>query len=333
MDLLNPSPAPTASSPDPTAGSAGAARQRTGRATAEYPEIADQQGQVFTAAQARAGGWTARQVQRRIDTGRWRRVAGRGFSHHPPPEGPEPPWRLAWAAHLTWPDVVIGGHVAAAIHGFPVPHDESVDVYTGRGRASGRRIRVRVASLEPDDILLIEPLLVTSALRTAVDCLGRFPWPDALDLYAWVTTRHIVRRDELFLAARQRLGCHGTPQLLRLLRYTRGGAVSGAEALFHELMRRERIGGWTAGVEVSDADGVIGVVDVLFARARVIVEIDGRRAHSDPHAFVHDRRRQNRLVNAGYRVLRFTWWDLTERPAEVIAQLRKALMSRDHRRA
>jgi len=42
----------------------------------------------------------------------------------------------------------------------------------------------------------------------------------------------------------------------------------------------------------------------------VVVEIDGWVAHSGKQSFVDDRRRQNRLVRAGYTVLRFTWWDL-----------------------
>jgi very-short-patch-repair endonuclease len=35
--------------------------------------------------------------------------------------------------------------------------------------------------------------------------------------------------------------------------------------------------------------------------------------------------RQNRLVAAGYIVLRFTWDDLRDRPAQVIADIRRSL--------
>jgi very-short-patch-repair endonuclease len=55
------------------------------------------------------------------------------------------------------------------------------------------------------------------------------------------------------------------------------------------------------------------------------VEIDGMRAHISPEAFRQDRSKQNRLINAGYRGLRFTWWDLTQRPDRVIPQVREAL--------
>jgi very-short-patch-repair endonuclease len=55
-----------------------------------------------------------------------------------------------------------------------------------------------------------------------------------------------------------------------------------------------------------------------------VIEFDGWRAHSSRGSFVHDRRRQNRLVAAGYVVLRFTWDDLMEQPGEVVRQIRLA---------
>ena len=78
------------------------------------------------------------------------------------------------------------------------------------------------------------------------------------------------------------------------------------------------------------AAGADGVFDVVFARQRLVVEVDGHRAHSTPTAFEEDRHKQNRLVNAGYRVLRFTWRDLIDHPDRVLAQIRCAL-NEDHR--
>jgi very-short-patch-repair endonuclease len=44
--------------------------------------------------------------------------------------------------------------------------------------------------------------------------------------------------------------------------------------------------------------------------------------------FRRDRQRQNAVVLAGWTVLRFTWHDLTQRPNEVIAEIRLALHDR-----
>ena len=144
----------------------------------------------------------------------------------------------------------------------------------------------------------------------------------------WLLTRRVLSRDEIAAVARDSLGSWGTPQLVRLLRVTAGEAYSPAERLMHTVLRQGRFTGWTANTTVSDRLGVIGVVDVLFAAERVVVEVDGWVAHADRRAFQTDRARQNRLVTAGYLVLRFTWEDLTQRPGTVAARVREALATR-----
>jgi very-short-patch-repair endonuclease len=67
---------------------------------------------------------------------------------------------------------------------------------------------------------------------------------------------------------------------------------------------------------------VIGVGDFVFRDVRLVIEIDGLAFHVTPEQFQADRHRQNRLMAAGWTVLRFTWRDLTERPAYVISKIR-----------
>lgn len=61
---------------------------------------------------------------------------------------------------------------------------------------------------------------------------------------------------------------------------------------------------------------------LLFVAEGLIVEIDGWQAHGSRPAFITDRRRQNRLVNAGYLVLRFTWDDIVHSPEAVTTAVR-----------
>jgi len=63
----------------------------------------------------------------------------------------------------------------------------------------------------------------------------------------------------------------------------------------------------------------IGRVD-LVVNDSAVIEIDGRAYHSDPAAFVRDRRRDRALAQLGYRVLRFA-------AAEVLAD--RAIVARD----
>ena len=66
-------------------------------------------------------------------------------------------------------------------------------------------------------------------------------------------------------------------------------------------------------------------VDVLWPRQRLIVEVDGFTHDGGRAAFERDRRRDARLLVAGYRVLRITWRELTEEPARVIATIAAGL--------
>ena len=285
------------------------------------PSVARRQAGVFTREQALAEGWTPRQVERRRERRRWNRVVGPVLTADP---GPPSAAALAWAVHLLWPDAVVALRTAAQLWRLPVRDDGLAHVLTtvpGR-RASGARVRTG-----PVGALAVwqGSVLVTSRTRTVLDCLALLPDDESLDLYAWATTRGLVTRDDVAAELRDRFGRPGAGRLRRLLALTRTGAVSSAEVLLHRLLRRAGVTGWRAGAEVHDEAGPVGVVDLLFETARVVVEVDGERAHSGRTAFVADRRRQNRLVNAGYRVLRFTWWDLTERPAAVVAEIRAAL--------
>ncbi|TMR39513.1 DEAD/DEAH box helicase family protein [Actinomadura geliboluensis] len=68
-------------------------------------------------------------------------------------------------------------------------------------------------------------------------------------------------------------------------------------------------------------------LDYLIAGAqlRVAIELDGFTYHSDRHAFVYDRVRQNDLVAQGYTVLRFSYDAIREETAQCVAQLQAVL--------
>ncbi|MDR0592427.1 MAG: endonuclease domain-containing protein, partial [Bifidobacteriaceae bacterium] len=54
-------------------------------------------------------------------------------------------------------------------------------------------------------------------------------------------------------------------------------------------------------------------------------EVDGWAAHGSRPAFQRDRIRQNALINAGYRILRFTWDDIANREQFCVDQIISAL--------
>jgi very-short-patch-repair endonuclease len=74
-----------------------------------------------------------------------------------------------------------------------------------------------------------------------------------------------------------------------------------------------------------DSARFVARVDLYYPQARLAIEYDGGN-HRD--RLVEDNRRQNALVNAGYRLLRFTAADIHGRPDVVVAQVRAALDAR-----
>lgn len=66
-------------------------------------------------------------------------------------------------------------------------------------------------------------------------------------------------------------------------------------------------------------------VDFLWDQARLIVETDGFATHGTPTQFEADRARDAWLATQGYRVVRFTWRQLRDEPAVVVATLRTLL--------
>ena len=65
-------------------------------------------------------------------------------------------------------------------------------------------------------------------------------------------------------------------------------------------------------------------VDLAWPEHRVVVEFDGN-VHRDRRVFVEDLRRQNGIVLADWRVLRFSSADVLGRASVLLATLRAAL--------
>jgi hypothetical protein len=121
-------------------------------------------------------------------------------------------------------------------------------------------------------------------------------------------------------------GHHGTGRLQRVLDDMNAPATSASELeeRFLGLCRASglppaEVNGWLV-LE----DGAIRP-DFLWRAQRLVVELDGHASHGTRQAFERDRLRDRRLTLAGFRVVRFTWRQVTDSPSEVAASLRRLL--------
>ena len=120
------------------------------------------------------------------------------------------------------------------------------------------------------------------------------------------------------------LGCTGSYQAGLLLTAAGDRASAQSERLFIKLMRGAGITGWEVNRRLQ-LGAITAEVDFRFIRERLVIEIDGWAWHHQHDRFQNDRTKQNALSIARWQVLRFTWFDLTERPERVVEEVRLAL--------
>jgi very-short-patch-repair endonuclease len=169
----------------------------------------------------------------------------------------------------------------------------TVPVAGGRARREGIRIH-RHPSLSRAEITIRGGIAVTRPGRTLADL------------------RPTVSAGEFRLAVRQ-AEIRGLPFDARGL--VPDGTSSELERMFIGLCRRENL-------PVPEVNVWIGRdrVDFLWRESRVVVETDGYRAHRGSVAFEADRARDNRLLELGFEVLRFTYRRVADEP-EAVARL------------
>jgi very-short-patch-repair endonuclease len=65
--------------------------------------------------------------------------------------------------------------------------------------------------------------------------------------------------------------------------------------------------------------------DLAWPEVGLAVEVDGWETHGTREAFQDDRERDALMVAMGWRVLRFTWDDVVNRPSYVLSVIRRTL--------
>jgi very-short-patch-repair endonuclease len=160
--------------------------------------------------------------------------------------------------------------------------------------------------------------------RTLCDLCARVPEIDALiAMDMAVFTQQMTPK----AISRYADGVRGRPGARRMSRLAvvAAPAESPMETRLRWLLLNANLPQPAVQVDLRDTEGkFVGRADLYYPAARLVLEYDGLN-HRDRLA--EDNRRQNKLINGGFALLRFTASDL-ERPNLVASQVRALLQKR-----
>jgi very-short-patch-repair endonuclease len=286
-------------------------------------EIAGRQENLITRDQVLSLGVGRGAIEHRVAIGRWQRLHRCIYLI-----GSAPPTlsARARAAALALGDGAVASHrTAAVVWGLLPPADEDEPHVTVPARNVGRRdgLRIhRVRRLPEEEVTTRHGIPLTTPARTICDLAATEPLRDVESALAEARI-HRLATDRQINAVIQRAPTRpGAPIIRKLLEaetdsgYTRSKAERILRDLIHDAdLERPLFNEPLLGY----------VVDALWPKQRLIVEVDGFAYHSNRAAFERDRARDQRLIAAGYRVIRVTWIQLRDKPIAVITTIAQAL--------
>jgi len=227
------------------------------------------------------------------------------------------------AAALWRPEAVVTGRGAARLTFWPdlaVPEVQLAVPGGFRARAGVQQIR-RV--VPPEWRMRFKGVMITRPALTTMDLV-----PDLDGAAISTALRCGVAMDDLHLALASTSGRRFNRHRLRLLRSYRDLPWSEAEQQVHLLLRGARLKGWMANYAIR-IDGHRRYLDIVFEEQRLFIEIDGYEFHGlrveTRNRFEDDRFVADELVRRRWRVLRFTWLQITQKPDWVVACIRDVL--------
>jgi len=276
---------------------------------------------VIDAATAARQGFSSDEIRRLRATGEWTKLRrGIDATKRIDPLDTISRHRAAAAAALVAlgsSDAVVAHRSAAVLWQLEwlCPPDLS-EVWLARPQTGTVRyypgMRVLPAQLPPSHVTLsTDGLPICTPARTVIDLARHLSFRDSVVL-AESAVR--ARLTDVATLAQILADCHGWPytrRAKRTLTVVDGTTESAAEALARAVFLEAGLPCPRTQVDIRDERGtLIGRVDFFFPEFRTIVEIDGKTKYSDPEVLWREKRREDRLRELGYQVVRLSWADL-----------------------
>lgn len=220
---------------------------------------------------------------------------------------------------------VFSGSTAAWLHGLDTTLCSPIEVTVPKTHHVSRLagLSIRRCNLRPIETSIRRGLRVTSAIRTVADLGSRQSLLDAVTVLDMAMHHRLVTSQQLRAWADTHSGYRGVARLRRAIDFSEPAAESPMETRLRMLLVLSGLPRPKVQVTLRDESGMfLARPDLYFPGHRLVIEYDGA-AHRD--SLAADNRRQNRLIDAGYRLIRFTAGDVIESPREVVRLVRRAI--------
>jgi Transcriptional regulator, AbiEi antitoxin/Protein of unknown function (DUF559) len=282
-------------------------------------ELADRFHGIVDVEQLRGVGATRREIGVRLESGRLIRlhrgvyaVGHRRLTHRG--------WWLA-AVRAIGADAALSHAHGAALWDLRSPPGGRIDVtIRSKGRRQRKGIRVHpTLDLPPDHVTVHDGIPVTTPARTLVDLAGTVDAPALARAVEAAEFHGLLDVPSLLAVAAGRPGAQRLRKLVEAeLPHTR----SELEAAFVELCDRYGLPRPIMNAQINGIE-----VDAYWPDHGLVVELDSWRHHGTRAAFERDKERDAELHARGIATLRFSYRQVTQRPAWVAAKLRPATRS------
>jgi predicted transcriptional regulator of viral defense system len=302
---------------------AGAQRERAALRERAIQELAARQHRMVSLPQLQAFGLSASTVRNRVAAGKLRRVHRGVYAVGLAPISVEGVYMAAVLA--CGPSAALSHRSAAALLGLRPCSRPRVDV-TAPGRAGKERKGIdvhRATGLDDRDIANVDGIPCTTVARTLLDLattIDHNALERAIEQAEKLRIFDLAAVVDVMTRAANRRAAATLEAALSAYTPEPGFTRSELEKRFLALCR-------AAEVPLPRTNNVTNgdEIDFTWPDRRLVVETDSLRHHGTRAAFERDRRRDQQLTTAGWRVVRFTWRQLDEAPADVAATLRSLL--------
>jgi len=300
----------------------------------DLDELLRRQGGVVTRRQALDSGLSARQLRpgkhrlARLQHGVF--ADAERLAH--PSDAVRQAVHVAGARLVNGVDLVAVGPTAAVLHGIPLLGSAPTRLHLAERKQDRPLHHGASTTLVPAEIVRVAGVPVTSLARTAVD-VARARGPAAGVIAADAVLARDIPRSALDAVLERMDRWSGVQGAREAAVFADRRSESPLESFGRWRFAEQGLAAPDLQVWLGDELGYFARVDHHWKAHRTVAEADGALKYGAPADLFEEKCREDRLRDAGYEIVRYTWDDALHSPERLAARLRRAFERAAQRRA